>query len=335
MVKITVPISDPGEVEMLAESGAGEFYCGFVPPEWIERHGGAFWLNRRGPVAGNLQRIEDLCLLTERAHARSIPVYVTFNAPYYTADQQEMLIPLVDRLRTKAGIDGVIVSDVGFLSEVARLLPAVPVHASSVASAWSPAMLDFLSGLGAARVIFPRALSVAEIGALCEAAGDRLETEAFVMNEGCVFEEGYCMTTHRAAGAICVKVAEAPFRYVSLGGGGAPPPEATRAHLGDFRDWVWFQNGCGNSVSPDGIPNGPCGLCAVHDLVASGVDTLKVVGRGASPYRKLVGVQLVRAMLDVVEGGATRELAEQRARALRKSPAYCDAGYMCYYRGGA
>ena len=335
MVKITVPISDPGEVEMLAASGAGEFYCGYVPSDWLERHGGAFWLNRRGPVVGNLQRLEDLCLLSERAHARSVPVFVTFNAPYYTADQQEMLIPLIDRLRTTAGIDGVIVSDVGFLSEVARLLPAVPVHASSVASAWSPAMLEFLSGLGASRVIFPCALSVPEITALCEAAGDRLETEAFVMNEGCVFEEGYCMTTHRSVGAICVQVAEAPFRYVSLGGAAAPSPEAARAHLGDFRDWVWFQNGCGNTVSPEGIPNGPCGLCAVHDLVASGVNTLKVVGRGASPFRKLVGVQLVRAMLDVVEGGATRELSHQRARALRKSPAYCDSGYMCYYRGGA
>lgn len=335
MVKITVPISDPGEVEMLAASGAGEFYCGFVPPEWLERHGGAFWLNRRGPVVGNLQRLEDLCLLTERAHARSIPVYVTFNAPYYTADQQELLVPLIDRLRSAAGIDGVIVSDVGFLAEVARLLPAVPVHASSVASTWSPAMLDFLAGLGASRVIFPRALSVAEIAELCAAAGDRLETEAFVMNEGCVFEEGYCMTTHRSAGAICVQVSQSRFRYVALGGEAAPSPEAAQAHLGDFRDWVWFQNGCGNSVSPEGIPNGPCGLCAVHDLVASGVSTLKVVGRGVSPYRKLVGVQLVRAMLEVVEGGASRELSHQRARALRKSPAYCDAGYMCYYRGGA
>lgn len=335
MVKITVPISDPEEVEMLASSGAGEFYCGYVPPEWLERHGGAFWLNRRGPVVGNLRRLEDLCLLSERAHARSVPVFVTFNAPYYTAEQQELLIPLIDRLRTAAEIDGVIVSDVGFLSEVARLLPAVPVHASSVASAWSPAMLDFLAELGASRVIFPRALSIPEIAALCEAAGDRLETEAFVMNEGCVFEEGYCMTTHRSVGAVCVQVAAARSRYVSLGAEAAPSPEAARAHLDDFRDWVWFQNGCGNTVSPEGIPNGPCGLCAVHDLVAAGVNTLKVVGRGASPYRKLVGVQLVRAMLDVVEGGATRELSSQRARALRKAPAYCDSGYMCYYRGGA
>jgi len=103
--------------------------------------------------------------------------------------------------------------------------------------------------------------------------------------------------------------------------------------MGDFRDWVWFQNGCGNSVS-EGIPNGPCGLCAIHDLVRAGVTTLKVVGRGVSPYRKLVGVQLVRAILDEVSRGAGRDEAERKARALRRSPAYCDAKYMCYYRSG-
>ena len=334
MVKITVPISDPGEVEMLASSGAGELYCGFVPDEWLERHGGAFWLNRRGPIVGNLRKLEDLVLLVERAHARALPVYVTFNAPYYTAEQQDLLLPLVERLRREARIDGVIVSDVGFLGEVVRAVPGLPVHASSVASAWNPGMLDFLAALGAARVIYPRSLSVGEIATLGRAAGTRLETEAFVMNEGCVFEEGYCMTTHRTFGALCVQTAQAPFRFLSLGGGrlDAARTRAAAAHMGDYRDWVWFQNGCGNSVTPEGIPNGPCGLCAVHDLVRAGVTTLKVVGRGVSPYRKLIGVQLVRAILDAVEGGAGRADAEEKARALRRSPAYCDAGYMCYYR---
>ena len=55
MLKITVPVSHPEEVETLVANGAGELYCGYVPPEWLSRYGGAFWLNRRGPVAGNLR----------------------------------------------------------------------------------------------------------------------------------------------------------------------------------------------------------------------------------------------------------------------------------------
>jgi U32 family peptidase len=336
-VKITAPVSHPEEVEMLADSGAGEFFCGFVPPEWLERYGGAFWLNRRGPVAGNLLRHDDVSLLTERSHARGIPVFVTFNAPYYTPEQQEFLLPLIDRLARESGIDGVVVSDVGFLVELRRALPRLPVHASSVMASQNPGMVDFLAELGTRRVIFPRSLGVEDIASLCAAAGGRLETEAFVLNEGCVFEEGYCMTTHRSVGALCVQLPEVPHRVLpltpdaatSLAGGDRKP---AREMMGAFRDWVWFQNGCGNSVTDRGIPNGPCGLCALYDLAATGVTSLKISGRSSSSVRKRTSLRMVRAVLDLVSGGASREEAARGAVAIRNTPEFCNAGYMCYYR---
>lgn len=337
MTRITVPVSHPEEVEMLAEGGAGEFFCGYVPPEWLERYGGAFWLNRRGPVAGNLLQRDDVSLLAERSHARSIPVYVTFNAPYYTPEQQEFLLPLVGRLAEESGIDGVIVSDVGFLVELRRALPGLPVHASSVMSSLNPGMVEFLAEFGASRVIFPRSLGIADISALCAAAAGRLETEAFVMNEGCVFEEGYCMTTHRSVGALCVQLPDVPHRVLpltpdaaaSLGGEDRQP---AREMMGAFRDWVWFQNGCGNSVTDRGIPNGPCGLCALYDLAATRVTSLKISGRSSSGIRKLSSLRMVRLVLDLVEGGASREEAAREAVAIRDTPEFCNAGYMCYYR---
>lgn len=337
MVRIAVPVSHPEEVEMLAENGAGEFYCGFVPPEWLDRYGGAFWLSRRGPVSGNLLLQDDLALLAERARARSIPVFVTFNAPYYTREQQEFLLPLIGRIAGEAGIDGVIVSDVGFLVEVRRAFPELTVHASSVMAAQNPGMIEFLAEQGARRVIFPRSLGVGEIAALCGAAAGRLETEAFILNEGCVFEEGYCMTSHRSVGALCVQLPTVPHRILpmsekaaaTLAGEGR---DRGRELMEAFRDWVWFQNGCGNSVTSGGIPNGPCGLCALPDLLRAGVTSLKISGRGASSFRKLASLQMVRAVLDVVERGGGREEAERRAMALRNTPEFCEARYMCYYR---
>jgi putative protease len=333
-----MPVSHPEEVEMLVESGAGEFYCGFVPPEWLERYGGAFWLNRRGPVSGNLHRREDVALVTERAHIRRVPVFVTFNAPYYTPEQQEFLLPVVEGLSTEASIDGVIVSDLGFLMAVRDAFPDLPVHASSVMATLNPGMVELLESLGARRVILPRSLGLSAIAELCEAAGGRLETEAFVMNEGCVFEEGYCMTTHRSAGALCVQLPAVPHRFLPLDGAPSSSrsaaPEEARKLMGAFGDWVWFQNGCGNSVSAGGIPNGPCGLCALHDLARTGVTSLKIAGRSASAYRKLVSLQMVRAVLDLVEEGADRQETTRRAMELRKTPEYCGARYMCYYREG-
>ena len=165
-MKITVPISHPEEVEMLAGNGAGEFFCGFVPPEWLERYGGAFWLNRRGPVTGNLVQRDDVSLLAERSHAFGIPVHATFNAPYYTPEQQEFLLPVIDRLVRESGVDGVIVSDVGFLVALRRAFPELSVHASSVMATLNPGMVGFLEELGVRRVIFPRSLGVREIAEL-------------------------------------------------------------------------------------------------------------------------------------------------------------------------
>lgn len=337
MTRITVPVSHPEEVEMLAAGGAGEFFCGYVPPEWLDRYGGAFWLNRRGPVAGNLLQRDDVSLLAERSHAHGIPLYVTFNAPYYTPEQQEFLLPLIGRLAEESGIDGVVVSDVGFLVELRRALPGLPVHASSVMASLNPGMVDFLAELGASRVIFPRSLGVADIAALCDTAAGRLETEAFVLNEGCVFEEGYCMTTHRSVGALCVQLPDAPHRVLPLTPEAAASLDAedrkpSREMMGAFRDWVWFQNGCGNSMNPAGIPNGPCGLCAIFDLARTGLTSLKISGRGASSYRKLVSLRVVRSVLDLVERGAPREEAAREAMALRNTPKFCEARYMCYYR---
>jgi putative protease len=337
VTRITVPVSHPDEVEALAAGGAGEFFCGYVPPEWLERYGGAFWLNRRGPVAGNLLLRDDVSLLAERSHARGIPVFVTFNAPYYSPEQQEFLLPLIGRLAEESGVDGVIVSDVGFLVSLRRALPGLPVHASSVMASLNPGMVDFLAELGTRRVIFPRSLGVEEISALCAAAAGRLETEAFVLNEGCVFEEGYCMTTHRGAGALCVQLPDVPHRVLpltpdaasSLAGEDRMP---AREMMGAFRDWVWFQNGCGNSVTAKGIPNGPCALCALFDLARSGVTSLKIAGRSASSLRKRIGLRMVRAVLDLVEGGASREEAAREAVSIRDTPEFCNSGYMCYHR---
>ncbi len=332
MLKITVPVSHPEEVEVLVANGAGELYCGYIPPGWLERYGGAFWLNRRGPVAGNLVQRDEVALVAERAHAHGVPVFVTFNAPYYTPEQQELLLPVVARLRAEASIDGVIVSDPGFFAAVRDACPELSVHASSVMAAANPGTIDFLAALGARRVIFPRSLGVADLAALCAAAGGRMETEAFVLNEGCVFEEGYCMTTHRSAGALCVQLPAVPHRFLPLGAGAPAAEGAARQLMGAFADWVWFQNGCGNSVAAGGIPNGPCGLCALFDLARAGLTSVKIAGRSASSFRKLASLQMVRAVLDLVSAGATREEAARRAAAIRNTPAYCGARYMCYYR---
>ena len=84
-MKILAPIRAYDELEMLAASGAEELYCGVVPQEWMSRYGGAAWLNRRSPKGGSLETYSELRQLVDAAHARTLPVFITLNAPYYSA----------------------------------------------------------------------------------------------------------------------------------------------------------------------------------------------------------------------------------------------------------
>ena len=43
-------------------------------------------------------------------------------------------------------------------------------------------------------------------------------------------------------------------------------------------------------------------------------------------------LQLVKVVMDEVNGGASPEEVARYARTLRNTPAYCNKGYMCYFR---
>src|SRR3989475_1415751 len=104
-MKILAPICSYDELEMLAASGAEEFYCGIVPREWMERYTGAIWLNRRSPKGGSLETVSDLKQLVDGAHKLQIPVFITLNAPYYTSEQIGWVMDLARRLDGEIGVD--------------------------------------------------------------------------------------------------------------------------------------------------------------------------------------------------------------------------------------
>lgn len=103
-------------------------------------------------------------------------------------------------------------------------------------------------------------------------------------------------------------------------------------NLTDYREWVWYLNGNGCGSTPKGLPYGPCGLCAIPDLLRMGVASLKIVGREASPFKKLASVKMVRDIVDRARAGAPKLHVIERAKSLRQSPEHCNSGYMCYYQ---
>jgi putative protease len=334
-VKITAPLSRLDEVEMLIGSGADELYCGLVPERWMKRFTRALWLNRRDPRSANFTNEDDLVRAIETAHGLGAKVFLTLNAPFFTAGQQGLVLELADWAAGDAGVDALIVADLGLLAALSGRLPkGTGLHTSTVGNASNREAVEHWADLGVERVILPRHLSIEEIGRLVLSVGQRVELEAFVLNDTCVYEEGFCHTMHGVdrLGAFCLT----PWEYEIHPAGAAELGDADRRawdeHLADYEKWLWYCNSCGCTMSEKGLPLGPCGLCAIKALDRAGVTSVKIVGREAASLRKLRSVQLVKRVVERVDAGATEAEAAEWAREIRDAAEHCRARYMCYYR---
>lgn len=333
-MRLAAPVSHPDEVEMLVSSGADELYCGLVPADWTTRHGAAVAVNRRGPLSGNLTAWRQLRDLVDDAHQRGAPVHLTVNAPAYGSNQLADVRRLAIDAVEQAGVDALIVADVGLLASLAEHRPGLRVHVSSLAAVHNAQAAMFFRDIGAARIILPRQTSIREAVAIAAAAPD-VEIETFVLNDGCAFEEGLCSTLHEA-GPICL----VDWTYRAHAAEGGTPDAAgdatTLARVaGEYRDWISAQVGVPGTLTPTGMPSGPCGLCAIPDLCAGGIRSLKIAGRQMSAFGKLRSVQQARAILDRVESGDPAEACRAAARALRGTPDLCASSRACYYPGTA
>lgn len=329
-MRITAPISKVEEISVLASAGADEFYCGVVPPEWVAKYR-TVAVNRR--IFGNLPGgYPELETAVSEAHACGCRLFLVLNAQHYPGEQLDGLIDVAQRF-AKIGGDALIVADLALLATLAAQDLGLALHVSSVASCRNKEAARFYQAMGAKRVIFPRDITLDEIAHIAGNLPD-LELEAFVLNDGCVFEEGVCHGIHlpnRMGGPFCLD----NYAYRHVRRDGMPLSDAEAAHIAqndaDYRKWLWYRMGCGFSVAPNGLPYGPCGLCAIPALHQAGVAAIKIAGREAPTERKIRSVQMVRGMLDMVQNGTPPEDAMSFARGLRGEPNHCDVGYMCYY----
>lgn len=307
-MKVLAPLRNSDEVVPLCAAGAQEFYCGLTPPGWEQSFGQAA-VHRRNAQSAGVPNLDDMRRIVALAHP--CPVFATLNAPSYPAGAVPRLVEFGRELLDAIGVAGLIVAEWELLLALCEAGLASRLHISSLASCRNPGAAAFYRGLGVARVILPRHVTLAEIEAT---AIPGLAFEVFVLNDGCVFEEGICATTH-ALGAFCLGD--------RVGGKHRQLDER-------YAFWKWTQNNCGCQTSR-GYTLGPCGLCALPRLVQLGIASIKVVGREASLARKAASVRLAAQALRLAESGARQEDIRAAAIALRGAPELCEDAHLCYY----
>lgn len=328
-MKITAPISQVDEIAPLLSAGAHELYCGVVAENWVKQFNtGA--VNRR--YFGNLHSLVELQRAIDAAHDGGAGLFLVLNAQHYGDAQLDALISLALCFHEMGG-DAVIVADPTFISVLREAIPKLAIHVSSVASCRNSAAVGFYRALGVRRVILPRDVSLDEIEVITRRCRD-IEIEVFILNDGCVFEEGVCHSIHlpkKLGGPICV--ADYAFEYRGASGAALSPRVAERlsGNDDDYQRWLWYRFGCAFSTTDEGYPYGPCGLCAIHRLHEMGVAAIKIAGREGATARKIKSVQMVsRVLEEVVKGGDAQSVASCAVN-IRKTPQHCQTGYMCYY----
>ena len=103
----------------------------------------------------------DLPRLMEFLHRRGVRGYVTLNTLVFEnelADAEKYL-----RTMIAAGVDAVIVQDVGICRLIRELSPDFPIHASTQMTITSAAGIEFAHELGCNLVVLARECSVVEI----------------------------------------------------------------------------------------------------------------------------------------------------------------------------
>ncbi len=133
--------------------------------------------------------VQEILLAIDYAHLYGRKVYLTLNILMKDSE----LNAVYDQLKPlyEAGLDGVIVQDLGLVTMLNRFFPDLAVHASTQMTVTDTEAVRLLQELGAKRVVLARECSLKEIKRIKEETG--AELECFIHGALCYSYSGKCL----------------------------------------------------------------------------------------------------------------------------------------------
>jgi U32 family peptidase len=151
-------------------------------------------------------------------HRRGVKGYTTLNTLAFPGELTDLESTV--REIALAGVDAVIVQDLGLARLIHAIAPDLEVHASTQMSITSEEGIELARELGCTRVILARELALAEIGRIRQAIDFPLEV--FVHGALCVAYSGQCLTSEALGGRSanrgeCAQACRMPYEIVCDG----------------------------------------------------------------------------------------------------------------------
>ena len=241
---------------------------------------------------------DDLPELMDYLHRHGVKGFVAMNTLVFTGELEAAEKQL--RLIAEAGVDALIIQDLG-LAKLARLVaPDVELHGSTQMSITSPEGLEFIESLfPMERAVLARELSVREIERFQKSSSQiRTPLEVFVHGALCVAYSGQCLTSEslgqRSANrGECAQACRMPYELVVDG------------EVRDMGERRYL-------LSPQDL----AAVDLIPDLVRAGVKSFKIEGRLKSPEYVAAVTRVYRKVLDAAMADAAPEVTDHDRYAL-------------------
>ena len=221
---------------------------------------------------------EDLPELMRFLHAHGVKGYCAFNVLVFTGELAEAAEQL--RVLEAAGVDAVIVQDLGLARMVKALTPGLRLHASTQMTITSPEGLDLARTLDIDQAVLARELSLRELERFHAGDQPAVPLEVFVHGALCVAYSGQCLTSEslgrRSANrGECAQACRMPYEMIVDG------------ELRDLGDKRYLLS--------------PQDLAAVQEiprLIELGIRSFKIEGRLKTPEYVAAVTRVYRKAID-------------------------------------
>ena len=221
---------------------------------------------------------DEMIAAIEYAHLHGCRLYMTVNTLFKENELGELYEYLLPYY--KAGLDGVIVQDLGALSFIREHFPGIELHASTQMTITSVYGAKELKRLGCCRVVPAREVSLEEIRRIYDETG--MDIETFVHGALCYCYSGQCLMSSLIGGRSgnrgrCAQPCRLPYRVYGQENGTAVNKEDQKCVL-SMKDL--------------------CTLDILPQILEAGVFSLKIEGRMKSPRYTAGVVRIYRKYLD-------------------------------------
>ena len=226
--------------------------------------------------------IEEIAEAAAYAHGLGKKVYVTVNIFAHNEDLARLPDYLLEL--QQAGVDALLISDLGVWNVARQTVPEMPLHVSTQANTSNWAAVQAWKALGAERVVLARELSLEEIREI--GARTDVELEAFVHGAMCISYSGRCLLSSYLTGrdgnrGACAQACRWEYSLI----------EKNRSDEGfDIEE---DERGTYVMNSKD-----LCLIDHIPDLIEAGICSLKIEGRMKSIHYVATVVSVYRKAID-------------------------------------